>query len=198
MTEMATPITHRMRPALDIANASLERGEGGIGSPRATARWALAVGLLTDPADIAAVSLRHGDLLALRDAIIEVLAAITEGRPPASKSVEALNDASAVMVTTLVLDVDRSPPAARERPLNALRPVSSVLARLARSAIAIVGGPESDRLRRCPAARCGRFFLASRPAQRWCSPACGNRTRVARHHERVRVARRDGTSGTPA
>jgi predicted RNA-binding Zn ribbon-like protein len=43
-----------------------------------------------------------------------------------------------------------------------------------------VGGPRRDRLRQCGAPGCGRWFLASRPRQRWCSPACGNRARLAR------------------
>ncbi|HEY8558609.1 MAG TPA: CGNR zinc finger domain-containing protein [Actinomycetes bacterium] len=33
---------------------------------------------------------------------------------------------------------------------------------------------------------CGRWFVASRPRQRWCSPTCGNRARVARFQERRR------------
>ncbi|MFE9682238.1 CGNR zinc finger domain-containing protein [Streptomyces sp. NPDC006285] len=29
-----------------------------------------------------------------------------------------------------------------------------------------------------------RYFLQDHPRQEWCTPSCGNRARVARHHER--------------
>jgi predicted RNA-binding Zn ribbon-like protein len=58
-----------------------------------------------------------------------------------------------------------------------------VLARIAWSAIDLLGGPDRERLRRCGA--CGRFFVATRPDRVWCSDRCGNRIRVARHHARL-------------
>jgi predicted RNA-binding Zn ribbon-like protein len=63
-------------------------------------------------------------------------------------------------------------------------PPDAFLADIATSAITLVGGPGRDRLRRCGAPGCGRWFVASRPRQRWCSPTCGNRARVARFQER--------------
>ncbi|HEX8134886.1 MAG TPA: CGNR zinc finger domain-containing protein, partial [Actinomycetes bacterium] len=62
------------------------------------------------------------------------------------------------------------------------------LADLATSAITLVGGARRDRLRRCAAPGCGRFFVASRPRQTWCRPSCGNRARLARFHQRRRAA----------
>jgi predicted RNA-binding Zn ribbon-like protein len=67
-------------------------------------------------------------------------------------------------------------------------PPDAFLADIATSAIALVGGPGRDRLRRCGAPGCGRWFLASRPRQRWCSPSCGNRARLARFQQRRRAA----------
>jgi predicted RNA-binding Zn ribbon-like protein len=62
--------------------------------------------------------------------------------------------------------------------------------------IELLGGPDAARLRECPA--CGRFFLASRQRQAWCSGACGNRTRVARHRSRraPQPSRRSGSGAT--
>ena len=67
-------------------------------------------------------------------------------------------------------------------------PGDAFLADVAASAISMVGGPRRDRLRRCGAPGCGRWFVASRPRQRWCSPNCGNRARVARFQQRHRAA----------
>jgi predicted RNA-binding Zn ribbon-like protein len=61
---------------------------------------------------------------------------------------------------------------------------TGLLAEIARSAISLVGTERRERLRRCPA--CSRFFLTTRSDRLWCSVACGNRTRVARHHARHR------------
>ena len=67
-------------------------------------------------------------------------------------------------------------------------PPDAFLADVAASAIMLVGGPGRDRLRRCTAPGCGRFFVASRPRQTWCGPSCGNRARLARFHQRRRAA----------
>ncbi|MBI2237124.1 MAG: CGNR zinc finger domain-containing protein, partial [Actinobacteria bacterium] len=50
-----------------------------------------------------------------------------------------------------------------------------------------LGGSDRTRLGICAAPRCGRFFLAARPKQVWCTRACGNRARVARHYARTRA-----------
>jgi len=60
-------------------------------------------------------------------------------------------------------------------------------ASLARAAIAFLASPDRQRLRACHAPRCVRYFLKEHPRQEWCKPSCGNRARVARHHERHRA-----------
>ncbi|MBZ9643780.1 CGNR zinc finger domain-containing protein, partial [Streptomyces sp. PSKA30] len=57
---------------------------------------------------------------------------------------------------------------------------------LAQAAIAFLASPDRQRLRACHAPRCVRYFLKEHPRQEWCTPSCGNRARVARHHERHR------------
>jgi hypothetical protein len=66
-------------------------------------------------------------------------------------------------------------------------PPDAFQADIATSAITLVGGPGRDRRRRRGAPGCGRWFVASRPRQRWCSPTCGDRARVARFQERRRA-----------
>ncbi|WP_351234979.1 CGNR zinc finger domain-containing protein, partial [Streptomyces sp. NPDC002133] len=65
--------------------------------------------------------------------------------------------------------------------------VRALAAALARAAIALLTGPDRARLRACHAPRCVRYFLKEHPRQEWCKPSCGNRARVARHHERHRT-----------
>lgn len=71
-------------------------------------------------------------------------------------------------------------------PIAPVDPSVAAQARIARSAIEILGTDKRSRLRFCTPPGCGVYYLASRPQQRWCSPRCGTRTRVARHAARSR------------
>lgn len=128
------------------------------------------------------VALRLADFRALREAVRAILAASANGDPIPAEAVRAVNEASAAFPTHLRLDL-ADPPAAVLAGTGGSRTVE-VLAAIARSAIETVGGPDRERLRRCPS--CGAFFLSSRAGRIWCSDACGNRARVARHHAKAR------------
>jgi predicted RNA-binding Zn ribbon-like protein len=58
-----------------------------------------------------------------------------------------------------------------------------VLGVIARSVIELLTG-ERARLRVCEAHGCRRVYLSASARRRWCSDACGNRVRVARHAAR--------------
>jgi predicted RNA-binding Zn ribbon-like protein len=103
---------------------------------------------------------------------------------PVREAVERLNTAAARTPTVPVLHWDEgAEPDVRHR---AVRGGGELTAALAQAAIAFLGGPERQRLRACHAPRCVRYFLKEHPRQEWCKPSCGNRARVARHHERHR------------
>jgi predicted RNA-binding Zn ribbon-like protein len=129
------------------------------------------------PEESAEVSLRLPEFLSLRASVRELLDASIGGGPFPAAALERLNDASARVPR--VLRLDASGPS--EAPLAA-SPTPVTLARIAWSAIELLGGSERSRLRRCGA--CGRYFVTTRSDRRWCSDACGNRTRVARHKAR--------------
>jgi predicted RNA-binding Zn ribbon-like protein len=121
-------------------------------------------------------------LQALRGHVLALLGAAVRQRPLPRAAVTAVNRAAAgapavvqLEAGELVVRYDASPG-------------DAFLADVAASAISMVGGPRRDRLRRCGAPGCGRWFVASRPRQRWCSPNCGNRARVARFQQRHRAA----------
>ncbi|GGT09898.1 CGNR zinc finger domain-containing protein [Nonomuraea spiralis] len=54
--------------------------------------------------------------------------------------------------------------------------------RLATAAVVFLAGPGRTLLRTCGAPRCVLYFVKEHPRQEWCSPACGNRARAARHY----------------
>jgi predicted RNA-binding Zn ribbon-like protein len=61
------------------------------------------------------------------------------------------------------------------------------LAAAARSVQALLTGESEARLRRCANPACSMLFVATDARRKWCTDnRCGNRTRVARHHDRHR------------
>ena len=61
-------------------------------------------------------------------------------------------------------------------------PAALVVARLAGQAVDLLARPST--LGACEAPGCVRFFVRDHPRRGWCSAACGNRARVARHYRR--------------
>jgi predicted RNA-binding Zn ribbon-like protein len=129
------------------------------------------------------------ELKELRAAVRRALRAVVDGRSPPREAIETLNRASA-----------RAPrsPAARWRRGAAPRPeplihtgdrADVVIAALAVDAIDLITGPRRDEIRACGAPGCVLLFLKDHPRREWCSNACGNRARQARHYERIRERR---------
>jgi predicted RNA-binding Zn ribbon-like protein len=121
----------------------------------------------------------------LRDAVRSLLAASVKGvtlPPEALASVNAASEAAPIAPQLKATDGGA---------LEAVElvaegdPLARLLGRLARSAIGLLTTPERERLQICRAPSCGMFFLGGR---RWCSAACGNRARAARHYRRQRSA----------
>lgn len=104
---------------------------------------------------------------------------------PVPEALRRLNEAAARTPTVPVLRwADGAEPLIRRQPVPDGGP--DLTAVLAQAAIAFLTGPDRERLRACHAPRCVRYFLKEHPRQEWCKPSCGNRARVARHHERHR------------
>lgn len=61
-----------------------------------------------------------------------------------------------------------------------------LVADLARSVIALLAGGAGSDLRACLAPGCVLYFVKQHPRREWCSDACGNRARQARHYQRNR------------
>jgi len=159
--------------AVDLANEELRSG----GDLR---RWLEGRGAF-DEGTSEELSFRLPEFLDLRARLRDVFEASIGGGPFPAAAVERLNEVSARVPVVRRLE----PPDAMDVPI-ASGAAAGLLAGIARAAISLVGTERRERLRRCPA--CGRFFLTSRSDRLWCSTACGNRTRVARHQARRRAA----------
>jgi predicted RNA-binding Zn ribbon-like protein len=60
------------------------------------------------------------------------------------------------------------------------------LAQVADQAVGLLAGEDAARLRACYAPGCVLYFVKTHPRREWCSVACGNRVRAARHYQRAR------------
>jgi predicted RNA-binding Zn ribbon-like protein len=65
-------------------------------------------------------------------------------------------------------------------------PVTRALTAIAGEAVELFTGVDSPQLRACQAPSCVLYFTQNHPRREWCSTACGNRARAARHYRRHR------------
>jgi predicted RNA-binding Zn ribbon-like protein len=132
---------------------------------------------------------RQPEFLALRRAVREALHAALEGKRVPAAALEVVNGAAArAPLSRLAVRTDGRLRA--ETRYHAADATDVALAALAADAIELLTGPDREQLRACGAPGCVLVFLRHHPRGRWCSTACGNRARQARHYERTRHARR--------
>jgi predicted RNA-binding Zn ribbon-like protein len=132
----------------------------------------------------------------LRDALRRLAAVVTADDRPAAAS--ATTDAQRA-----VADVNAAAALAPAWPTLVLRdgtldqtvaasgtPGDRLLTAIAREAIELFTGAGRVELRACRAPGCVLYFVHDHPRREWCSSACGNRARVARHYSRHRALKR--------
>jgi predicted RNA-binding Zn ribbon-like protein len=175
-------------PALDIANTvAIADGDEHdlIPTVGEYERWAAAeaTALGLDDEETAALVRARKQLLALRPAVRAVIGAAAAGRELPTAASAQLNGASRAAPEWLELD----PGTGRLRRGVRGRDADRVGARYARAAMELVAAQPAVELRRCPAPSCGMFYRPGRSDQRWCSPQCGSRARVARHYRAHRL-----------
>ena len=137
----------------------------------------------------------------LRDALRRIAAEVTDDprepdapgdvtTVPVGEAVTAVNAAAGAMPPRL-LRLDRGVVGADRRSSSA---ADALLAGFATDAVDLLAGDhDAGTLRACLAPGCVLYFVQDHPRREWCSPACGNRARVARHYERTQSARRGGS-----
>jgi len=138
------------------------------------------------PGDARAVDLeRRDDFLGLRAAVREALQGTLENRAISATALSVLNRYSAGSPQSLRI-AQRGRARSSEVRHHGATATDVVLGAIAADAIALVGGPRSAELRRCGAPGCVLMFVKDHPRREWCSAACGNRARQARHYARRR------------
>lgn len=68
-------------------------------------------------------------------------------------------------------------------------PTAAALSAIAADGAAQLSREHAGRLRACLAPGCVLYFVQDHPRREWCSTACGNRTRAARHYARHKPSR---------
>jgi len=171
--------------AIDLANTVMVVRQGEavdlLDGPEDLRHWLLAEKSRLGDCEFA---LSHLEVIrALREAVRDLLVARAEGASIPEAALRRVNAASkSAPVAPQLRAVPDGEPRLIELPAGKDR-LARLLGTLARSAIALLSGPESERLHICPAPSCGMIYVGSR---RWCSGPCGNRGRVARHYQRTR------------
>jgi predicted RNA-binding Zn ribbon-like protein len=173
--------------ALALVNTEIEtRGErlDLITDGAALARWLRVHGLPSEPA----AAIRPSDLdrvRELRSAVRLMFLACTDGRRATRSALSAINSAAALAPRIPRLRWMAGGPR-RETIWPPDAPaVDIALASLAEDAMATVLGPSRGQLRACEAHGCIRLFIRDHGRRRWCSRACGDRVRVARHYRKL-------------
>jgi predicted RNA-binding Zn ribbon-like protein len=125
-------------------------------------------------------------LIALRDVVRGVLRASVDSTPTDRAALEALNRASAQAPRSPAAEWRAGLPPAAAIDRHGASRADIVIAAFAADAIELITGPHRDALRACGAPGCVLMFLKNHPRREWCSNACGNRARQARHYARTR------------
>jgi predicted RNA-binding Zn ribbon-like protein len=120
-------------------------------------------------------------IIEVREAIRELLSAVVDHAQPSPATVRLVDGLSQGARSAALRWLPSGP--RLDWPPD-ISTADLLVAQVCASAVRLLTSPRRLLLRRCPAPRCVLFFSALRPGQAWCSPACGNRARVARHSAR--------------
>jgi len=159
-------------------------------APADLGRWLTATSLTHDEPTVTAADLRAA--ISLRDATRRLAALRTQDTRPAALSamrdagdaVRVINETAAVGPARDALEI-----VGDEIRLRATTPTPSpaaALATLAGEVITLLTTPGIV-LSACYAPGCVLYFVKDHPRREWCSTACGNRSRAARHYRRHRT-----------
>jgi predicted RNA-binding Zn ribbon-like protein len=172
-------------PAVDLANTVIAAPAGKrdlLSSDDQLDAWIAAEGGRIP--GVEAASGRLAEVRDLRETVRALLHARARGkRPPgaARRRINAITSAAPIRISLTSDGRAIEEPEATDR-------YSLFEAAVARSAIELADRRDAG-LSVCGAPSCGMLFLREHPRQVWCTKACGNRARVARHAARRRERR---------
>ncbi|MEU1593646.1 ABATE domain-containing protein [Streptomyces sp. NPDC005708] len=201
MTEQvptSAPLLGEPLPVELMNTVMVDRGRthDTLDSEAGAAAWLRAVaGRLGAEAEISADELDEnvvrpmaGTLRTLRDALRRLAAEATEDPRPPATAPELTRPEAITTLNTLTRAWPELVWPADGQPSRAYRgsgtPADLAVQLIAHQAVELFTGPDRNRLRPCLAPNCVLFFIKNHARREWCSPACGNRVRVARHYRR--------------
>lgn len=178
--------------AVDLANTVVPGPSGGepvelLVHPGDLDGWLAAQGVRLPALEDGGAVARFIEFRVLRDDLRLLLTAAVDGGPYPRVPVARINAAAAAAMSAPCLELTGGVLTVAEHS-TADRPSTEVLALIAGSAMAELTPQRRQLLRSCAAPGCGAFYVAGRARQHWCSDACGNRARVARHAARRKAA----------
>ena len=127
----------------------------------------------------------------LRDALRRLAAFLTNDPRQAAQSPLIDLDEAIAAVNAMAAEAPRDLLALRQGRLTladdtTVSTMTAALATVATDAVHLFTGPGGLRVRACQAPGCVLYFVKSHARREWCSEACGNRVRAARHYQRIR------------
>ncbi|MGO9898195.1 MAG: CGNR zinc finger domain-containing protein [Solirubrobacteraceae bacterium] len=156
----------------------------GLATEASARAWLAAVRDRLPP--VGAGRVAREELISLRDAVGAALQAILDGRSPTRDDLAAINGTGARAPRSPVAQWRRDGLPVRATSFHGSEPADIVLAAIAADAIDLIATSRRDALRACGAPGCILLFVKDHPRREWCSQACGNRARQARHYARIR------------
>ncbi len=159
----------------------------GLADPAQAAAWlAEVVARLPSPDCAPGSGPSIDELVRLRGAVRTALGAAVSGAPVEPDALVAINRVSSRAPWSPAVTADGPGAFTQRSDHHGATSAEIVLAAFARDAIELLTGAERSDLRVCGAPGCVLMFLRDHPRQEWCSNACGNRARQARHYQRTR------------
>ncbi|SFL89200.1 CGNR zinc finger domain-containing protein [Streptomyces pini] len=128
----------------------------------------------------------------LREALRELSRACVAQEPYGERAVAAVNRAARLAASWPEIgDGTADAPADRTADGPVVRwaepdPRLVLLGAVAVSGVELLTGPRRRDVRACAAPGCVLYFVRTHRRREWCTPACGNRVRVARHNRQRR------------
>lgn len=188
-TEVAPPVMGQALPIELMSTVWADRhgAYDSLATDAGTVRWINGLhGRLVpggSPSEPARERLRQ-----LRDAVRRVAAHLTSdpreraGSPlsDVQSAIEEINTAATLAPVVPVLRLAGDGTVSADHSLTG----DGLVAALATSAVDLFSSPEAAALRACLAPGCVLYFIKDHPRREWCSAACGNRARAARHYAR--------------
>jgi len=136
---------------------------------------------LTDAELLTVSDAQLSDARDLRDCIHSLAAATADHGRPDAHALDQLNRQTRTAPLWTELHWDASPRAGLR---SSARPVTAAICEIAAHTVELFAGPRASDIQPCRAPNCILYFVKDHARREWCSPACGNRVRAARHYGR--------------